>query len=128
EFDIFVRLNDAGDCCGNSAMRLKRIFVGGRVQYELRCPLNVAVGACLHVLSPCLAFFCLERHCFRVATPFSHIFRRYSPPTSYNAWLICPSELYFTASTNCSNTFFRSRAVSCKRFRLSGASEFRASP
>ena len=28
----------------------------------------------------------------------SYILRRYSPPTSYRAWLIWPSELYFTAS------------------------------
>jgi hypothetical protein len=37
------------------------------------------------------------------------MFRRYSPPTSYSAWLIWPSELYLTASMSAANRFLRSR-------------------
>lgn len=48
-----------------------------------------------------------------VGTP-RYIFRRYSPPTSYRAWLICPSELYFTASIRRSKMFLRSRAACCR--------------
>jgi len=44
-------------------------------------------------------------------SPLDHMFRRYSPPTSYRAWLIWPSECVFTASINAANTFWRSRAV-----------------
>ncbi len=40
------------------------------------------------------------------------MFRLYSPPTSYNAWLIWPSEWVFTASICASNTLRRSRTVS----------------
>src|SRR5699024_5310831 len=43
-----------------------------------------------------------------------HMFRRYSPPTSYKAWLICPSEWVLTASIRAANTFLRSRAVFCR--------------
>src|SRR5690606_5879120 len=42
----------------------------------------------------------------------TYMFRRYSPPTSYNAWLIWPSEWVLTASISASNTLRRSRAVS----------------
>src|SRR5690348_4014428 len=39
----------------------------------------------------------------------AYMFRRYSPPTSYSAWLIWPSEWVFTASISAAKTFLRSR-------------------
>jgi len=50
----------------------------------------------------------------------AYMLRRYSPPTSYSAWLIWPRLLYFTASSSDSKMFLRSRAVRCRFFRLSG--------
>jgi len=44
---------------------------------------------------------------------FGYMFRRYSPPTSYNEWDICPSDTNFTVSTCEAKMFFRSRAVCC---------------
>ena len=41
-----------------------------------------------------------------------HMFRLYSPPTSYSAWLICPRLWVLTASTRAAKTFPRLRAVS----------------
>lgn len=49
-----------------------------------------------------------------VAAPAIYMLRRYSPPTSYSAWLIWPSECVFTASMSAANTLRRSRAVSCR--------------
>lgn len=46
--------------------------------------------------------------------PFRYMFRRYSPPTSYSAWLICPRLCVLTASISASNTLRRSRAVRCR--------------
>ena len=44
----------------------------------------------------------------------SYIFRRYSPPTSYSAWLIWPSEQVLTASINASKVLPRARATACR--------------
>src|SRR5690606_9319323 len=54
-----------------------------------------------------------------------YIFRRYSPPTSYSAWLICPRLCVFTASTRLSNTLRRSRAVACSSRSASSPIGFR---
>ena len=43
-----------------------------------------------------------------------YMLRRYSPPTSYSAWLICPREWVFTACISAAKTFLRSRAVFCR--------------
>ena len=51
---------------------------------------------------------------FLCAIAAAYMFRRYSPPTSYNAWLICPRLCVFTASTSAANTLRRSRAVRCR--------------
>jgi len=46
--------------------------------------------------------------------PSGHMLRRYSPPTSYRAWLIWPRLCVFTASTRATNTLRRSRAAFCR--------------
>ena len=48
----------------------------------------------------------------------SYMLRRYSPPTSYSAEEICPSELLFTVSISSAKVLPRSRATAC---RLSSA-------
>ncbi len=55
----------------------------------------------------------------------SHMLRRYSPPTSYSAWLICPRLWVFTASIKEANTFRRSRAVACNPRSPAPANPFR---
>ena len=43
----------------------------------------------------------------------NYMFLLYLPPTSYKAFVICPSEQYFVATSNCSKIFFPSRAFCC---------------
>ena len=49
----------------------------------------------------------------------TYMLRRYSPPTSYRAPEIWPSELDFTVSINSANTLPRSRATACSRTNAS---------
>ena len=46
-----------------------------------------------------------------------YMFRRYSPPTSYRAADIWPSEFVFTACISSAKIFSRAHATSCKRAR-----------
>ena len=54
-----------------------------------------------------------------VAKPY--MLRRYWPPTSYSAVVICPSEQYFTASTSTANTLPFSMTVCCSLASHCGA-------
>lgn len=55
----------------------------------------------------------MKRQCFFMLEKFFYIFLRYSPPTSYNACDIDPSEHTLAASINASKVFLRSRATRC---------------
>lgn len=46
------------------------------------------------------------------------MFRRYLPPTSYNAPVMVPKEQTFTVSISSANMFPPHKAVSWSRFRL----------
>jgi hypothetical protein len=48
----------------------------------------------------------------------AYILRRYCPPTSNSALVICPSEQTRTASISTSNTFLLSITACCRRFEL----------
>ena len=72
------------------------------------------VSRCLHGVPAVLSDLPGPTRCEEVRSR-CYMLRRYSPPTSYSAWLICPSELYLTACISCSNRLRRSRAVVCSR-------------
>src|SRR5207342_2791874 len=97
----------------------RRVGPRGRGEaWRLRC--DAACGAPTDERSPHFSVDAVKmplaavRHpCFR-REDGDYMLRRYSPPTSYNAWLICPSECVFTASISEAKTFWRSRAVFCR--------------
>ena len=53
-------------------------------------------------------------------TAVNHIFRRYCPPTSNSALVICPSEQTRTASISISNTLALSITAFCRRLSIAG--------
>ena len=53
-----------------------------------------------------------------VVCPLHYMLRRYWPPTSNSAWVICPSEHTRTASISTSNTFLLSITACCRRLSI----------
>ena len=53
---------------------------------------------------------------------FCYMFRRYLPPTSYNAWVICPSVHTWTVSISSAKILSPDRTVFWRRSSIFGAS------
>src|SRR5262245_40104072 len=61
-----------------------------------------------------------EFHGGRFLLAYRYMLRRYCPPTSNSACVICPSEQTRTASISTSNTFRFSITACCSRFSIAG--------